>query len=243
MSGAKSAGDRNLLRKGFSVSIERDVDLRVRATAHRVRAGSHDDQRILAHVPGLTHQADLLRLILSCEEVIQAHPLLELHHEVPEELRGSPVILRERDSLQFVCLGTISGCLGAVRAQALASVLPCWATTGAMQALIQGNCTMPERSTPCIRLPKNRGSQRVDSRDAKSASSDNCSGCPRQKRALAWPLPSNSSQKPVCRLVSDEEAACLPWTPWIFRHGRRGMDRPAACARRARVGVSDAVRP
>ena len=43
---------------------------------------------------------------------------------------------------------------------------------------------MPDSSTPCIRVPENRCSQRVDSRDAKSASSDNCSGCPPQKESV-----------------------------------------------------------
>lgn len=209
--GPRMVGIATYCVKGFTVRC--DIDLRLRATAHRVGAGSHDDQGILAHVPRLTHQADLLRLVLSCEEVIQAHPLLELHHEVPEQLRESLEFLRERDSPQYGCLGAIGGCLGAVRAQALASVLPCWATTGAIEALIQGNCTVSDNSAPCRRVPKNGGSQRVDSRDAKSASSDNCSGCPSQERALAWPLPSNSSQTTVCRLVADEEAACLHWTP------------------------------
>ena len=111
------------------------------------------------------------------------------------------------------------------------------------EALIQSNSRVCDSSTPCIRVSKIRGSQRVDNRDAKSASSDNCSGCPPKKER--WPghyLQTPPKNRFAGSCPTRKRHAC-PGRLGYFATAGEGWIGPQPVPGRARVGVSDAVWP
>lgn len=71
-----------------------------RCLTHRMSAGSHDHQGVLAHVPGLAHQIQLLGALRLCEERLGGQKSFQLDEQVAEELRRTTLkLLRDHTSL------------------------------------------------------------------------------------------------------------------------------------------------